>query len=148
MRPNRVLLYVIGLLLVGSTSDLEAQTCAECWESGPFWAREHALLGPSHGGDVTGMPHGPQPPGCPGPHGECGFASVPALDKLLRGTDNLESDLFEPSSARFLEATLLNLSRSAIQVVDCEGHIIAHLPVSSKRLLLLETWLAHATDDS
>jgi len=138
MRHPIVVAAISVFLVVAGTQLANAQTCAECWEDGPFWARTHALLGPSYGGDVIGPPHSLIPPGCPGPHGGCGVTLGPEMEAVETFVTAVAEGAPADELSRYLtqlkRIITINRDRSAIELSDCHGDVIAFVPLERREL--------------
>ena len=120
-----------------------ASDCITCLDNFVCDDGEHqaweSLLHPSNWSRRDG-PHISKPcfPGtCASKHGPpCGggaFAMVD-MDQLRGSVETEDAQAVKSLLANHTESTALNVERSAVQVMDCEGTVIAHFPVGKKLL--------------
>lgn len=77
--------------------------------------------------DTCHVKHGPE---C---NGGGTFAMVD-MDRLRGSIEAKDVQAVKDLLANHTESTVLNAKRSAVQVMDCEGTVIAHFPVGQKLL--------------
>ena len=72
-------------------------------------------------------------PACPDPDGGGTFAMVD-MDRLRGSIEAKDVQAVKDLLADHTQSTALNVERSAVQVMNCEGAVIAHFPVGQKLL--------------
>ena len=56
------------------------------------------------------------------------------MDQLRGSVETEDAQAVKSLLANHTESTALNVERSAVQVMDCEGTVIAHFPIGKKLL--------------
>ena len=136
---HAVLAITAAILSIASATPLHGQAstmgekdaCAYCQ---PCPLNRHALVSEA-GDDVIGQSHDCVAPGCPGPHSTCpgsfaGSETAVELEVHLAKLAAADSPEDVVSLMGVLgDQVILNVERSALQVLGCSGEVIGQIPM-------------------
>jgi hypothetical protein len=155
-QTDRTLVFILGLIFATSlgtpvaseaqvTQQAHTSPCAICQTCG--W-RKHALQGDEPTGDVIGATHECMAASSCGVHGSCGGSALAPIEvesSLQQLAIVHDPDAFLELLRPIAGQSTVSESRNAIMMSNCDGDIVAFVPITGEQVQIALEILPRAT---